>query len=368
MTDSAYRVIFADVTTDETLDVLPVNDIEIDDYIGKPGSFTGTIPVPDRAMASRAARLIEGRTAVYLARGNDLWWGGILWTMSPQCDDRGVVTCPIQAGTFDSYAGRRYIRADLSYPQTDQFTVVQNLWDYMQLTTPGGNVKVTHGTETSGTLISPSWQDGDETLVDEAINQLAAASPGFEYFVGVYADPVSGNRVRQLRLGAPAIAAGAAPLVASKPGSIVTYTFPRDATRGGTTALVRGASAPAADGTGQDRPMTSQEYVATDQLSAGYLRLDTSADYSDVSDQPTLEVLAQARLAAAGTSVVVPALTVRLDDEFTPGMLGASVRVRIVDEWFPAGLDQTYRIVGYRLLPAQRGRPDTIDLYLDGAS
>lgn len=368
MTDTAYRVIFADVTTDETIDVLPVNDVEIDDYIGKPGSLTGTIPVPDRAMAARAARLIEGRTAVYLARGNDLWWGGILWTMSPQCDDRGVVTCPIQAGTFDSYAGHRYIREDLAYPQTDQLAVVRNLWDYMQHALPGGTLNVTYGSETSGTLISPSWQDGDETLVDDAISQLAAASPGFEYFVSVYADPDGGSRVRQLRLGAPTITAGASPLVATKPGSIVTYTFPRDATRGGTTALVRGASAPAADGTGQDRPMTSLEYVANDQLTAGYLRLDTSADYSDVSDQPTLEMLAQAQLAAAGTSVVVPALTVRLDDGFTPGMLGALIRVRIVDEWFPSGLDQTYRIVGYRLLPAQRGRPDTIDLYLDGAS
>jgi hypothetical protein len=128
MSDSVYRVIFADASTDQTIDVLPVNDIEFDDYIGKPGSFTGTIPLPNADIAARAARLIEGRTTVYLARGNDLWWGGILWTMSPQCDDRGVLTCPIQAGTFDSYAGRRYLRTNLSYSGVDQLQVVRNLW------------------------------------------------------------------------------------------------------------------------------------------------------------------------------------------------------------------------------------------------
>ena len=359
MTDSTYRVIFADVATDQTLDILPVNDLEFDDYIGKPGSFTGTIPIPNTDLAGRVARLTEGRTAVYVARGADLWWGGVLWTMTPACDDKGVITCAIQAGTFDSYAGRRYIRSSLTYLNVDQFQVVRNLWQYVQWTS-GGNIGLTFGTETSGTLISPSWRDGDETLVDDAISQLTSATPGFEYCVSVFRDPNSGARTRLLRLGAP-IRSGTTPLIVDKPGSILTYSFPRDATRAATATRARSSS-------GQDRPLASSVHTADALIAAGYLRLDSSTDYSNVTDLPTLEGYAAANLAAAGTSVVVPSLTVQLDGTFTPQMLGTSIRVRIADRWFQTPLDHTFRIIGFRVKPAQRGRPDTVDLYLDGTS
>lgn len=362
MTDSTYRVIFADVSTDDTIDVLPVDDVEFDDYIGKPGSLSGTIPIPDADLGTRAARLVEGRTAVYLARGNDLWWGGLLWTMTPQCDDKGVITCAIQAATFDSYAAHRYIRSNLAYSAVDSLQVVRNLWQYVQ-SAPNGNIGLSYGTETSGTVISPSWRDGDETLVDDAINQLAAATPGFEHFVSVYRDPNSGSRVRLLRLGSPTVTTGTTPLIVDKPGTVLTYAFPRDATRAATATRARGGSVSANDGSGTDVPLVSSVHSVT---VPGFLELDGSADYNDVTDPATLENLAQANLAAAGTSVVVPSLTVQLDGSFSPQLLGAAVRVRINDHWFKPPLDQTYRIVGFHVVPAQRGRPDTVDLFLDG--
>jgi hypothetical protein len=365
MTDSAYRVIFADVSTDDTIDVLPVDDVEFDDYIGKPGSLTGTIPIPDADLGTRAARLVEGRTAVYLARGNDLWWGGLLWTLTPQCDDKGVITCAIQAATFDSYAAHRYIRSNLAYNAVDSLQVVRNLWQYVQ-SAPNGNIKLSYGAETSGVAISPSWRDGDETLVDDAIKQLATAAPGFEYCVSVYRDPNSGSRVRLLRLGSPTLTTGTTPLVVDKPGTVLTYAFPRDATRAATATRARGGSVPATDGSGNDVPLVSSVHYGT--IVPGFLELDGSADYNDVIDQPTLENLAAANLVAAGTSVVVPSLTVQLDGSFGPQLLGASVRVRINDHWFQPPLDQIYRIVGFHVSPAQRGRPDTVDLFLDGAS
>lgn len=361
MADSTYRVIFADVSTDTTIDILPVDDIEFDDYIGKPGSLTGTIPIPNTDLGARAARLVEGRTAVYLARGNDLWWGGLLWTMTPQCDDNGVITCAIQAATFDSYAAHRYIRSDIGYVDADPLLVVRNLWQYVQ-SAPDGSIGLSFGTESSDTVISASWRDGDETLVDDAINQLAAAS-GFEYCISVYRDPGSGSRVRLLRLGLPTITTGTTPLTVTKPGTILTYAFPRDATRAATATRARGASVPAADGSGQDVPLVSSVHSVS---LPGFLELDGSADYNDVTDQATLENLAQANLAAAGTSVVVPALTVQLDGSFGPQLLGAAVRVRIDDQWFQPPLDQTYRIIGFHVRPAERGRPDTVDLFLDG--
>lgn len=102
--NTPYRAIFCDLRTDNTIDILPLRDVTVDDYIGKAGSLSGTIPVPDAAMAARVRRIEEGRTSVYLQRGSDLWWGGIVWTSTLQSDDKGVLTLGIQAATFESYA------------------------------------------------------------------------------------------------------------------------------------------------------------------------------------------------------------------------------------------------------------------------
>lgn len=114
-TTTPYRAIFCDLRTDDTIDILPLRDVTVDDYIGKAGSLSGTVPVPNAQVAARVRRIEEGRTAVYLQRGNDLWWGGIIWTSTLQSDDRGVLTLGIQAATFESYAGRRRIRQDLTF-------------------------------------------------------------------------------------------------------------------------------------------------------------------------------------------------------------------------------------------------------------
>jgi len=50
-----------------------------------------------------------------------------------------------------------------------------------------------------------------------------------------------------------------------------------------------------------------------------------------------------------------------------PALLGRTVRLRITDEWWTEGLDTRYRIVGVKVSPAQRGRPDTAELYLEEA-
>ena len=67
-------------------------------------------------------------------------------------------------------------------------------------------------------------------------------------------------------------------------------------------------------------------------------------------------------------AVVIPAVTVRLDDVVPPGLIGRTVRIRITDEWYPDGLDTRYRIIGVNVSPAERGRPDTAELYLEEAA
>ncbi|MFI6286869.1 hypothetical protein ACIBCM_19330 [Streptomyces sp. NPDC051018] len=361
--NTPYRAIFCDLLTDRTIDILPLRDVQFDDYIGKPGSLSGTVPVPDTALAARVRRVEEGRTAVYLERGGDLWWGGIIWTSTLQSSERGVLTLGIQAATFDSYAGRRRIRKNLSYASKSQFEVARELWRELQ-SGAGGDLRVQYGDEVSATRRTVSWRDGDETVYAEALDQLATLEGGFEHHIAVYRDPATGERIRQLRLGSPVIRTGSTDLVLDRPGAILSYSFPRDATRGGTTARTRGASVNN-NQAAESRPLVSAERVADDLIAGGWPRIDLSSDHNEVTSTATLNSLAAAELARARGAVVIPEITIRLGGVVPPSLLGRSTRIRITDEWHPEGLDARYRIIGVKVSPPQRGRPDTAELYLE---
>ncbi|WP_370414393.1 hypothetical protein [Streptomyces fradiae] len=380
--DTPYRAIFCDLLTDQTLDILPLRDVSIDDYIGKAGSLSGTIPIPNKEIADRVKKVREGRTAVYLERGGDLWWGGIVWTTTLQSSGRGVLTLGVQAATFDSYASRRRIRTDaISFTTpTDQLDIARRLWAELDLqddpSVPPEEGKeprrlgITFGNEKSPPdypLRTASWRNGDETVYLDALEQLASLEKGFEHQILVYRDPNDGRRVRQLRLGSPKINNGAADLVFDRPGSILSYSFPYDATRGGTTALARGASTNANAGT-ESRPIyPAKQQLATDLLADGWPLLDLSSDHNEVTDTLTLDSLAFRELDDARGTVVIPAISIHLGGIVPPALLGRMARVRITDEWFSEGLDTRYRIIGVKVTPPERGRPDTAELYLEEA-
>ncbi|MFD3332931.1 hypothetical protein ACFWV1_09810 [Streptomyces sp. NPDC058700] len=367
--DTPYRAIFCDLVSDTTLDILPLRDVSFEDYIGRAGSLSGTVPVPDRAIAERAHKIKPGRTTVYLERGGDLWWGGIVWTTNLQSSDRGVVTLGIQASTFDSYASRRRIRTDefetrFTQP-TDQFVIARSLWKSLSDGLGHSTIDVGDGTEESGVLRTASWRYGDETVYQEALDQLGAQEKGFEYQILVYRDPADGKRIRQLRLGSP-IRTGATDMIFDRPGAILSYSLPDDATRGGTVALARGASTNSNAGA-ESRPTVSDLAWPRPPLPDLWPQLDLSSDHNDVSDKATLNSLAQAAVDGEAGHVQIPEISIRLGGIVPPALLGRTARVRITDEWHPTGLDARYRIVGVKVRPAERGRPDTAELALEGA-
>ncbi|MCZ0980857.1 hypothetical protein O1L60_22900 [Streptomyces diastatochromogenes] len=373
--DTPYRAIFCDLLTDQTLDILPLRDVSFDDYIGKAGSLSGTIPIPDKAIAERVKKVREGRTAVYLERGGDLWWGGIVWTSTLQSSGRGVLTLGIQAATFDSYAGRRRIRTDITYSTpTDQVEIARRLWRELDVQAypdaPEGQeprrIGITYGDEAPKFQKTASWRKGDETVYLEALDQLAATENGFEYQILVYRDPVTGRRIRQLRLGEPKIVTGATDLVFDRPGVILSYSFPYDATRGGTTALARGASTNS-NAAAESRPIFSRQQYASDLLVDGWPLIDLSSDHNEITDPLALDSLAATELKQARGAVVIPSVSIHLGGIVPPQLLGRVARIRITDEWYSQGLDARYRIIGAKVTPPERGRPDTAELYLEEA-
>ncbi|WP_432194713.1 hypothetical protein [Streptomyces sp. bgisy027] len=361
-----YRFLFTDLRSDQVLDALPVQGVALDDYIGKTGRLTGTVPIPNRAIADRARKALQpGRTGVWVERGREIWWGGILWTLNLASDARGFLAAQIQCGGWESYLYRRLLLDTLVAEQVDQFDIVRGLLDYVQ-STPGGDIGITYDGEPSGVTRDRTFSRYDLPVIGDLIDQLAAVERGFEWRIASFRD-TSGRRVKRLVLGHPIIRTGAAEIVLDHPGPVLTYTWPHDASALANGWQSRGASInqnQAADSV----PLMSERLVADDDLAAGWPRLDGSSDYTTVEQKATLDAHASADWTAARRPVQIPEVEVLLGGTVTPALLGATVRLRIRDLWHPDILDGRYRVVGLSINPPERGRPETAKLYLEVAA
>lgn len=358
-----YRLVFCDLRSDQVLDALPVQGLSIDDFIGKTGSLRGTVPIPNAKVAERARRaLAPGRTGVWVERGREIWWGGVLWTTSLSSDSRGFLGVEVQCGGWESYLYRRQLHDTQEAIQVDQLDIVRGLVDYVQ-NTPGGNIGITYDSHTSGVLRDRTYLRYDLPAIGDLIDDLAAVENGFEWRISSYRD-TDGRRVKRLQLGYPIIRTGTADIVLDHPGAVLSYAWPTDATGKANAWQSRGASInqnQAAD----SYPLMSELLVADDDIAAGWPRLDGTSDYTTVERQTTLDGHARADWTAARSPVTIPEVEVLLGGNVTPALLGATVRVRIRDLWHPDVLDARYRVVGMAITPPERGRPETARLYLE---
>ncbi|MBP0456257.1 hypothetical protein [Streptomyces montanisoli] len=356
-------MVFVDLRSDTVLDALPVQGVALDDYIGKTGSMRGTVPIPNAELAARARRaLLPGRTGVWVERGREVWWGGILWTLSLASDARGFLTAQVQCGGWESYLYRRLLEDTAVAEQVDQFDIVRQLVDYVQ-NSRGGNLGITYDTHTSGVLRDRTFLRYDLPTIGDLLDQLAGDEDGFEWRIASYRDG-DGRRVKRLRLGHPIIRAGAAEIVLDHPGPVLSYTWPTDATKKANAWQSRGASVNA-NQAADSYPLMSTQLVDDANLDAGWPRLDGTSDYTTVTDPATLDAHARADWTAARDPVQIPEVEVLLGGNVTPTLLGATVRLRIRDLWHPVTLDARYRVVGLSISPPERGRPETAKLYLE---
>jgi hypothetical protein len=343
-----------------------MQQLSLDDYIGKAGAMSGTVPVPNAAIAARArAAIVPGRTAVWLERGREIWWGGVLWTASLASDSRGFLGVQVQAGTWDTYLSHRVLYDTLTATGTDQFDIARGLIDYVQ-NTPGGDIGIEYGTDVSGVLRDRTYSRYDLPTVRDLLDQLGAVEGGFEWPFASYRD-ADGRRVKRLQLGSPQIRTGHSEIVLDHPGPILSYTWPVDATVRANAWQSRGASDnknQAADSV----PLMSTQQLAEQDIEDGWPRLDGSSDYSTVDQQPTLDAHAAADLAASLAGTVIPEVTVDMSRApVSPALLGSTVRLRIRDLWHPETLSARYRVVGLAISPPERGRSESARLYLEAA-
>lgn len=366
MPNFAYQLRVCDLRTDETLDVLPVQSVSYDDFIGKTGSLSGTIPIPDKLMARRVRdSVIPGRTMLHLEQGAQLVWSGALWTRTPTRDARGFLTCPVQAGCLEGYyRSHRLLYDTLTAAGVDQLDIARQVIAYAAAQTGGDLGVEIDSSQVSGVLRDRTYSRYDLLSIGGLVDQLAATQSGFEWRIQVYRDS-GGVRHRALRLGYPLLTAGTTDLILSSPGPITAYSLPEDATSAANAWQCRGTSTNSNQAS-QSVPLMSAPLTTPADYAAGWPRLDGTSDYPSVDTQLVLDQHAAADLARAVRPIVIPSISY-LTGQVEQPLLGSYARIRILDDWFSEGLSARYRIVGLRVQPEERGRPGSTELYLEAA-
>ncbi|RLU83920.1 hypothetical protein CTZ27_27505 [Streptomyces griseocarneus] len=363
-TDVTYRALFCDLLTDELIDALPLTGVEFDDYIGKSGQLRATVPLPDDRLAERARKALRpGRTAVWLERGSDIWWGGILWTCAVNGDERGRLSAEIQAGTFDTYLDHRFLTENKTF-SGEQFEIARDLVRYAQQ--GNGDIGIEYGTDvpTKPRPRSYSFAWTDLARIRELLDQAANVEDGFEWRIRCYRR--NGKRIKELQLGAPSITSGSAEIVLDRPGQVLSYSLPTDASVQANVWVARGDSADS--GKADAVPQMSEVKRALPKVSAGWPQLDDSSDHSGISDKNLLTRIAAAQLAMYQQPQVIPEVTVRVDSRITSDLLGATLRLRFRDGWHrgeKSEPDKRYRVVGVAVSPPERGRGETATFCLE---
>lgn len=366
----SYALRLADLVTDRPLGRIPVQGVTYDDYIGRTGSLSCTAPVPDRRFAQALReRLLPGRTMAYVERstafGTEVVWGGPIWTRTPTRNERGYITCPIQGAGLESYYRlHRQLKIDKAYAATDQLAIARDLIAYAG-SLSGGNLGIeVDSSQLSGVLRDRSYSRYDLPYIGKILDDLAGADGGFEWRIQCYSDQ-AGTTHRALRLGYPKLPSGSQDLILSSPGPVRGYSLPEDATAQANAWQSRGATTNS-NLAATSVPLMSAPLTTPADIAAGWPLLDGSSDYSTVSEQGTLDQHAAADLARVVRPVAIPTVTV-LTEAIEPPQLGSYLRLRIDDDWFYDGLRSRYRVVGLRVTPAERRRPDLTELYLEAA-
>ncbi|WEB41507.1 hypothetical protein MOV08_21035 [Streptomyces yunnanensis] len=364
---AAYRLIFTDLVTDQLLDVFPATQLEFEDWIGKTGQLSAQIALPDVQTAARVrSATIPARTAVWVERDREIWWGGIVWQRTPTSASRNEpMALTLQAATFDSYLARRELDVPLpAFVQTDQLAIAQALLAKAQ-EVPGADIGlVAIGDAVSGVLRDRTYEWHDLPRYLDILDQLSRVENGFEWRVRGRRDE-SGRRVRELLLGYPRIRSAYSEIVLDHPGPVVWYKLPEDASGKATHWISRGAT-PTPKGDETTYPLISQPLPFLAAIEDGWPRLDGSSDYLTVERIATLDEHARHDLADAWNTAPIPEVTVQLDaTPITPAMLGATIRLRIHDAWHPDGTSMHYRLVGMAITPPDRTTPETARLYLN---
>lgn len=360
---SSYRYLFTDTLTNTVLAELPLTSVSGTQALNAAGTLNGDILLSGvNAKALNVANAtIPMRCSVYVDRDGSIIWGGIIVNREYASANQHL---KITAREFESYFERRRITSSVNFTAVDQFTVAQTLINNAQAVT-GGNIGVVVPTNLSGVTVSKTYYNYELKSVYSALLDLSQATNGFDFNIACAYDG-AGNPSKTLVLSYPrsgivySSSSPTAPVFEFPAGNVVEYSLSEDGSLAAETIYALGA--------GNSDGKLIATASSTTNLSAGWPLLEDSINYSDISDATLLGNLATGRL----NGVALPPQTLKLvippyvDPVFNGSTykIGDDCRVRILDDRFPTGLDQTYRITSLSFQPGENNAPERVVLGL----
>lgn len=127
-----YKYFVFDILTDELLAEVQMNDVSFSTKVAAAGELSGQIFAIETMVENMDLywATMPMKTAIYVLRGEQALWGGIIWNREY---DAASKTVSISAATWESYLYRRYIwHTYATEADIDQYDVVRNLLRHMR--------------------------------------------------------------------------------------------------------------------------------------------------------------------------------------------------------------------------------------------
>lgn len=363
---STYRVIAGDLLTGRVYSRnLPLRVESLSQRLNGTGELRGTVRL-DTDVARKLSvqsKTTPRKTFLCVEVAGRIVWSGIVW---PRDFTTTGSTLTLSASTLDSILAHREIRDDLIFNDDDRWDIARALVAYAQGKPHGeaGIVPITTGKQ--GTRSDRTeWTAESHKKVRDALAELAATDPPFDWAIGAEFDPEGRDGITfGLRLGAP-LGSDDAPWVFRYPGNVTDYTWSEDGSSSANDMDAIGS------GEGDAQPMSSPGVgVAQDDLDVGFPLMEDSESY-DVASVSSLNDHARADVAARAGDRVVCKVQLRYSESFAGWGKGDYARLMLTSPFHPplangaAGFDGTARMTGWDVTMPKAGDAGKIDLELE---
>ncbi|MEV6159428.1 hypothetical protein AB0L53_54760 [Nonomuraea sp. NPDC052129] len=373
---SLYRYVFTRLLDRTYLGDLDLVNVKFDKRILQPGSFSATIPIPDRRTGDLVAQIIpRDETELGIGPGVitcQIYREGVCWgeywitSAQPSRSRRDTPTIQLQGSTLDAWLSRVELQQDLTYSAVDQITIARNLLTEL-MALPNANIGLALQGGTSGVLRDRNYLEAESGYFGQRLVELAQVDDGFEWMINL--EDVDGVLTRRWVWGYPTLGVLDPPphLFADgrSGGDILAWSEVIDALRGATRWRARGSSASSDASTSAS--LISTPHEATAHLAAGWPRIDRTLSYSSVTETGTLEDYAAFWASRAAGALRVDQATVAFGKtpSLTPNNLGDTGRFYFDNEWHRP-VWKTRRIIGIGVSPAERDSDEEAQLVLEG--
>jgi len=371
----------------------PFTNVNFTQQLSSIGVFTGELLISgfDNAVANLDAATTPGQTALYVFKGDNPVWAGIIWLREWDTETQML---KITAREMLSYYEHRriygfttssYYNANLggtgvgglgygtAASPVDPLLIFRDLLTGANARTPHGNIGVTWAssnpsTVSGGSTVYRAFFNFEMKPVYQAWKDLAQSATFFDFVIKPRIS--SGNIINEVIIGSPQLgvtysAASPNSINLQFPGNILHYIYTEDAANVGNYMYGIGY------GANQNRII--QPWYDSDKLTGAGIwpLLENSMSLTDIVDSNLVSFMAKGKLGAVSypPTTVQVVLNSYTDPVFNPSNTGSynigdQVNLVISDDRFYTGSAAIYRIIGMNVEPGENG-PDRITLTLN---